>query len=91
MCAIDSGMLVATTCTLGTFFSPMCAASQILPSGPFLASTYWEWNLAARGARASAQAASADAARGCARGRLGKAHICPCKASGTEPALAALR
>ena len=42
MCAIDSGMFVATTCTLGTFFSPMCAASQILPSGPFLASTYWE-------------------------------------------------
>ena len=42
MCWIDSGMLVATTCTLGTFFSPMCAASQILPSGPFLASTYWE-------------------------------------------------
>ena len=42
MCAIDSGMLVATTCTLGTFFSPMWAASQILPSGPFLASTYWE-------------------------------------------------
>ena len=42
MCWIDSGMLVATTCTLGTFFSPMWAASQILPSGPFLASTYWE-------------------------------------------------
>ena len=36
----ESGMSVPMICTLGTFFSPMCAASQILPSGPFFASTY---------------------------------------------------
>tara|TARA_B110001452_G_scaffold233158_1_gene210840 strand:+ start:1238 stop:1363 length:126 start_codon:yes stop_codon:yes gene_type:complete len=41
MLSIDSGMLVEMTCTFCSFFS-MCAASQILPSGPFLASTYWE-------------------------------------------------
>eukprot|EP00966_Prymnesium_polylepis_P211854 4906814-Prymnesium_polylepis.1 len=38
----DSLMSVAMICSLFTFFpsTPMCAASQILPSGPFLASTY---------------------------------------------------
>ena len=41
MFSIDSGMLVEMTCTFCSFFS-MCAASQILPSGPFFASTYWE-------------------------------------------------
>ena len=41
MLLTDSGMSVAMICTLGSFFS-MWAASQILPSGPFFASTYWE-------------------------------------------------
>ena len=41
MFLIDSGMSVATTWILDTFLS-MWAASQIFPSGPFLASTYWE-------------------------------------------------
>ena len=64
-----------------------------MTGGPFLASTYSTgsrtWRRAGRG-RALRRLARARL-RGCARSRLGKGAHLPLQASGTEPALAALR